>query len=204
MVEVLFGLLDKKGASSITNGTNGKAAAARLLTPPSPPLPPRRANPLAHVPLLTRAAAMADGLARGFLGPLIPADPPSALKAANHRRVAPERRCATSERISLAEVPPCTPRRPFWRTADPARTGRRQVKALRGRLPGLTVNDVFAALLTVCVRKALEAAHDPLLRRPASARRLRATFPVNLRTEVACGWAGPSCPAPVRVEVGGR
>jgi hypothetical protein len=110
MVEVLLSLLDPKAAGLPTNGTNRQATA--LAPQPPPPLPPRRANPLAGVPLLTRAAAMADGLARGILGPLIPADPPSALKAADHRRVGPERRCATSERIPLAEVSPrCTGRR---------------------------------------------------------------------------------------------
>jgi hypothetical protein len=90
MVEVLLRLLDP-------------ASPADALISPSLPL--RRAAPLVGVPILTRVMAAADGLARAVLGPLLPADPPSALKAADHRRVGIERRCATSERISLAEVP---------------------------------------------------------------------------------------------------
>ena len=85
LVDVLFRLLDSNGKSP-------------------PPLPLRRDNPLASLPLSARVAAALGGTARGLLGPLLPADPPSALKATDHRQVGTARRCATTARIPLEEV----------------------------------------------------------------------------------------------------
>ena len=95
LVDVLFRLLDSAAPNA--------PAGAPLPQPPPPP-PPRRAKPLAGMPLSARASAALAGAARGLAGVLLPADPPSALKAVDHRRVGPARRCATSDCISLDEV----------------------------------------------------------------------------------------------------
>ena len=53
--------------------------------------------------------------------------------------------------------------------------------ALKAKFPGTTVNDIFAALMVMCVRRYLEGVKDPIV---GSGRSIRASFPVNLRKKV--------------------
>jgi NRPS condensation-like uncharacterized protein len=106
---------------------------------------------------LISSAIFLDGCIRGVIGTLLPADPPNLLKLLNHRNPGTQRCMATTDKIPLQEV-----------------------KDLKAKFPGTTINDIFATLLTMCVRKYLEMQGDSIVR---SGRTIRAAFAINTRSK---------------------
>jgi hypothetical protein len=56
---------------------------------------------------------------------------------------------------------------------------RLQVKEVKNKFPGATVNDILTAVLVMMVRRYLESVNDPILARSDSL--LRGNFPINMR-----------------------
>jgi hypothetical protein len=65
---------------------------------------PRRRGNQAEPMLLRRLAVILEGTIRGIMAATFPPDPPNPLKLASLRDAMSERRCATTAKISLAEV----------------------------------------------------------------------------------------------------
>jgi NRPS condensation-like uncharacterized protein len=107
---------------------------------------------------LVAGAIFLDGCIRGVIGTLLPADPPNLLKLPNHRNPGTQRCMATTGKIALQEI-----------------------KDLKAKFPGTTINDIFATLMTMCVRKYLEEQGDPVV---LSGRIIRAAFAINMRSKV--------------------
>jgi NRPS condensation-like uncharacterized protein len=106
---------------------------------------------------LISGAIFLDGCIRGVIGTLLPADPPNLLKLPNHRNPGTQKCMATTGTIPLQEV-----------------------KDFKAKFPGTTINDIFATLVTMCVRKYLEEQGDPILK---SGRTIRAAFAINTRSK---------------------
>lgn len=115
----------------------------------------KRASPLAGIPLIHRAFWFAEGVIKGILGPAADApDKANALKIKDHRNPGMEKALHMSDKISLADV-----------------------KVIKNKIDGVSINDVFAALLTMTLRRYYEEIGDPV-----ATQSVRASFPVNLRT----------------------
>jgi hypothetical protein len=65
---------------------------------------PHRRERAVHPTLLRRAAGVVEGTFRGIIAATFPPDPPNSLKLATLKLAISERRCATTSKISLAEV----------------------------------------------------------------------------------------------------
>ena len=117
----------------------------------------KRAKPLAGVPLFHRACWLAASVIKGLLGPAADTpDKPNALKIKDHRSPGFEKCMHMSDKICLADI-----------------------KAIKNKFhsQGVSINDVFAALLTMTLKRYYEEVGDPI-----AAQCVRASFPVNMRT----------------------
>jgi diacylglycerol O-acyltransferase / wax synthase len=146
MVEVLLGMLENKNNEFRSKINPAESLAGEVQTVSQ------------NFSYTSKYAIILDGLIRGVIGTILPADPPNILKLKNHRHPGSQRCIATTGNISLDEV-----------------------KRLKANFPGATVNDIFASLMTMTVRKYLEQHQDPILR---SGRSIRATFAINMRAKV--------------------
>jgi hypothetical protein len=117
----------------------------------------KRANPLAGVPLFHRTCWFVEGVIKGVLGPAADApDKPNALKIKDHRNPGFEKCFHMSDKVCLADI----------------KVIKNKFQAL-----GVSINDVFAALLTMTLKRYFEEVGDPI-----AAQSVRASFPVNMRT----------------------
>ena len=117
----------------------------------------KRTIPLAVVPLFHRTCWFAESVIKGLLGPAADApDKPNALKIKDHRNPGVEKCMHMSEKICLADV-----------------------KVIKNKFQdhGVSINDVFATLLTMTLKRYYEEVGDPI-----ATQSVRASFPVNMRT----------------------
>lgn len=114
--------------------------------------PPQRRTAAPSASFSTRLCAALKGCFEAVLGPVFPADPPSRLKLADHRNPPHARVCAQSEQVSLD-----------------------QIKEIKSKFPGATVNDVLLSLMTMTLRRYYDEVGESL---PT---RMRGIFPINLR-----------------------
>eukprot|EP00304_Pavlova_gyrans_P004771 CAMPEP_0206035594 /NCGR_PEP_ID=MMETSP1466-20131121/2191_1 /ASSEMBLY_ACC=CAM_ASM_001126 /TAXON_ID=44452 /ORGANISM="Pavlova gyrans, Strain CCMP608" /LENGTH=492 /DNA_ID=CAMNT_0053409987 /DNA_START=32 /DNA_END=1510 /DNA_ORIENTATION=- len=139
---------------AVADGVAAVASLYKLLddyqTAPAPSTLAKRVD-LPRLSLGAHILAFSWGLVQGFLGPLLPADPKSSLKLAKHLEPSTQKVCTFTAPISLAEI-----------------------KAVKAKFRGATVNDIILAVATMALRRYYDEAG-------ASVKRVRAICPVNTR-----------------------
>lgn len=98
-----------------------------------------------------RIIAFLSGLKSVLCSPVLPADAMTILKVKDHRHPDPDKSCAMGERVLLEEM-----------------------KEIKNKFPGATVNDIMLATLTLMLQSYfVEVGQEPTI--------IRGTFPVNMR-----------------------
>eukprot|EP00277_Geminigera_cryophila_P030198 CAMPEP_0173062652 /NCGR_PEP_ID=MMETSP1102-20130122/3932_1 /TAXON_ID=49646 /ORGANISM="Geminigera sp., Strain Caron Lab Isolate" /LENGTH=521 /DNA_ID=CAMNT_0013929337 /DNA_START=69 /DNA_END=1637 /DNA_ORIENTATION=- len=117
----------------------------------------KRVNPLAGVSKWHRAMYLGQGIFMGILGPAGDvADKANSLKLKNHRQPSAQVNFADTEKICLAEM--------------------KQLKN-KFKSQGISINDVFAALMTMTLRAYYQEIGDPI-----SSGTIRLAFAINSRS----------------------
>lgn len=116
-----------------------------------------------QVGVATKVGMFFHGIKEGVYGPFGSHDPPNALKIKRgkdfEKTYTGKKLLARSEKLSLDEI-----------------------KDIKSKFKGATVNDVLLTVLTMTVKAFLEEIDDPVLSLKNSKSPLRGNFPVNLRS----------------------
>jgi len=105
---------------------------------------------------VAKASAFSYGVYHGITSSGWKPDPKNALSIPDVTKPAKEKRVAQAERISLEEM-----------------------KAVKNRFPGATLNDIMMAVMTASIRAYLEEVGDPCVQKNS---KVRGAFPINLRS----------------------
>jgi len=105
---------------------------------------------------ISKARAVSYGVFHGLTASKWKPDPPNAMSIPDPTKPAVEKRVAQADRISLAEM-----------------------KEVKNRFPGATLNDIMMAVMTASIRAYLEEVGDPAVKNKS---KVRGAFPINLRS----------------------
>jgi diacylglycerol O-acyltransferase len=105
---------------------------------------------------LSKAGAFSYGIYHGLTSSYWKPDPPNALSIPDVTKPSKEKRVAQADPIPLDEM-----------------------KAVKNRFPGATLNDIMMAVMTASIKAYLEEVQDPSV---TNGNRVRGAFPINLRS----------------------
>lgn len=105
---------------------------------------------------LTKAGAFTYGIYHGLTSSKWKPDPPNAMSIPDVTKPSKEKRVAQAAKIPLSEM-----------------------KEVKNRFPGATLNDIMMAVMTASIRAYLEEVGDPAVK---NGNKVRGAFPINLRS----------------------
>ena len=130
-----------------------------------------------HISVAEKTFVFLRGVVWGVVGSVLPGDTPNPLKLVDPRVPGLQRTCSFGDKISL-----------------------QQVKQIKNKFPGTTVNDILSAVLNMAVQRYYEEECPGFI---ASRPLVRALFPINMRRKAAQVGARAGARAEAGVDMGG-